>query len=295
MGARITPITPLAGVWQCIHGNAGPTAPCSRVRSVPTPPAMQPIPSDSQSANSFITIGAVSGMEDSFRAHARYRDSEGMYKNIIGPRRDVKRRAEEDLESMRGAAAEKLTRHEGLEAMAAEARRLQEQAEFEAHVALVAMQQFDDSQQDSQMECVGDSQMVDEYYDDHDEEWQDIEVPQPGDSWGPTPQRISMPVPKNAVEATALLSKFRPIRSTVQDLKMLLENGADVNIRVSGGICPLENVIIFARNEDVAAMRSLLLNNGAVETTDLAERWHIRRRADENHDAWMRNFHRDDR
>ena len=137
--------------------------------------------------------------------------------------------------------------------------------------------------------------MVDEYYDDHDEEWQDLEIPPPGENWGPPPQLISTPVPKTSVEATAFLSKFRPNRSTVQDLKMLLEKGADVNVRISGGFYPLENVIIFARNEDVTEMRSVLLSYGAVETIDLAERWEIRKRADENHDAWMRNFHRDDR
>ena len=242
-------------------------------------------------AECFSSIGSVDA--NALRAEVEYCDDKGVRKHIRGPRRDVKRRAEEDLESMRGAAALKSSRHEGLQAMAAEARRLQEQADFEARVTVAAMHHSEESQQESQME--GDSQMVDEFYDDHDEDWQDIELPQPGENWGPQPQRISVPVPTNSVDATALLSKFRPIRSTVQDLKMLLEKGADVNIRVSGGICPLENVIIFARNEEVAEMRSLLLNNGAVETTDLAERWQIRRRADENHDAWMRNFHRDDR
>ena len=62
----------------------------------------------------------------------------------------------------------------------------------------------------------------------------------------------AMPVPTCADEASALLARFRPIRRTPEDLRRLLEAGADPNIIVGvGSICPLDNVMTFARTVHV--------------------------------------------
>ena len=45
-----------------------------------------------------------------------------------------------------------------------------------------------------------------------------------------------------------MLAKFRPIRSTPEDLQLLLEAQADPNMTVGeGNICPMENIMTFAR------------------------------------------------
>ena len=45
-----------------------------------------------------------------------------------------------------------------------------------------------------------------------------------------------------------MLAKFRPIRSTPEDLQRLLEARADPNMTVGeGSISPMENIMTFAR------------------------------------------------
>ena len=59
---------------------------------------------------------------------------------------------------------------------------------------------------------------------------------------------VPLPEPKNPDEATAMLAKFRPIRSTPEDLQRLLEAKADPNMTVGeGSISPMENIMTFAR------------------------------------------------
>ena len=59
---------------------------------------------------------------------------------------------------------------------------------------------------------------------------------------------LPLPEPKNPDEATAMLTKFRPIRSTPEDLQRLLEARADPNMTVGeGSISPMENIMTFAR------------------------------------------------
>ena len=49
-----------------------------------------------------------------------------------------------------------------------------------------------------------------------------------------------------------MLAKFRPIRSTPEDLQRLLEAKADPNMTVGeGSICPMENIMTFAREVHV--------------------------------------------
>ena len=83
------------------------------------------------------------------------------------------------------------------------------------------------------------------------------------------------------LEATAELTKFRPIISKPSDLKYLLECKADPNAPIkSGSISPLRNVMSFAKEMYVVEMRDLLLQHGAKESDKDRERWDLRQRAD---------------
>ena len=104
---------------------------------------------------------------------------------------------------------------------------------------------------------------------------------------------VSVPDPKSALEATALLSKFRPARCTVEDLQKLLDARADPNIALD--IHPLMKVMTFANKDRVGAMREALLRAGATESDEARERWKLRRCADACEESWLRNFHCDPR
>ena len=247
--------------------------------------------------------GAVELLDGSCsRAHMQRRSESGRKEHIRGPRRGEKRKAEEDLEALRAAAKEA-----GLaaawDAMAAEARRLQERANFETRVSIRVAEHagrmelslpspdlmdcdsldMDDSQSDD------DSQ---EYYNDVNEPWQEIDEEGRLPGWE-APPIILVQDPKDAIEATALLSKFRPTRGAVEDLKKLLDAQADPNITLPGDIHPLLKVMTLALADRVGPMRDLLLQAGAVESDEAKEQWVIRRRADACEEAWMRNFHRE--
>lgn len=266
--------------------------------------------------------GAVEILGSSFRAHLQRRDVNGRKMQVRGPRRGDKRKAEQDLHALRAAAEEAaassatgramiadsrcLQRHGIWNALVAESRRLQERADFEARVsaslsALAArsasparsassLSEESDAADISESEP-GDSQ---EHYSDSDELWQDIDDEGRLPSYYQPPPLRPLPDPKDEVEATALLSKFRPVRNTVEDLKKLLDARADPDIIVyDGDICPLMKVMAFANKEHVGPMRDLLLRAGATEDEDAKERWEIRRDADACEEAWLRNFHRD--
>ena len=61
----------------------------------------------------------------------------------------------------------------------------------------------------------------------------------------PVEPSLPLPEPRNPDEATAMLTKFRPIRSTPEDLQRLLEARADPNMTVGEG--SMENIMTFAR------------------------------------------------
>ena len=216
---------------------------------------------------------------------------------IYGPKRGEKRKAEEDLEAIRAASQGP----DAWGAMAAEAHRLQEQAEFEGRVAACvssytcsaepSQPPADESQSQDDWQP-GDSQ---EYYNDVNELWQEIDDEGRLPASYVHPPRIPVADPKDMLEATALLSEFRPARMCTEDLKKLLDARADPNITLSGDIHPLMKVMTFANADNVGPMRDLLLQAGAVETSEFKERWVHRRCADACEEAWMRNFHRDPR
>ena len=235
-------------------------------------------------------LGSVFELGASYRAHFQHRD-EGRKQHVYGPRRGQKRRAEEDLELMRTAARGKTEKRDVYAAIAEEGRRLKERAEWEGAVVVAAhhasQDLFSESEDDAQ-------EYHDEYYNDCDEEWQDIGEDGRLPNWKPPPP-LEVPDPSSAIEATALLSKFRPARGTPEQLKKLLAARADPNIVAGECIHPLNNVYTFACREHVGVMRAMLLEAGAVESDAMRERWDLWRRADANEDAWLRNFHQDPR
>ena len=83
------------------------------------------------------------------------------------------------------------------------------------------------------------------------------------------------------LEATSLLTKFRPIISKPSDLKYLLECKAGPNMPVAtGNITPLKNIMSFASTHHVVQMRNLLLEYGAKESEQEKARWELRQNAD---------------
>ena len=102
--------------------------------------------------------------------------------------------------------------------------------------------------------------------------------------------------PADSFEATKQLATFRPVRSNVGDLRVLLEARADPNVKINpGSLSPLRNVMCFARPCDVREMRLLLLEHGAMESKEDKKRWEEREEYDMKEPAWLANFHRDDR
>ena len=93
------------------------------------------------------------------------------------------------------------------------------------------------------------------------------------------------------MEATAELTRFRPIHGTPSDLKYLLECKADPNMPLKDGdISPLRKVMSFATERYVTQMRELLLQYGAFETDADRERWMLRQRADVAEQIMKNNY-----
>jgi len=86
-------------------------------------------------------LGTVVAHKGGFRARAQYRDEVGSPFAINGPWRSNKARAQADLVQMRAAGAVGKTREQGLEIMAAEARRIQVAAEYEAEQRAAALRE----------------------------------------------------------------------------------------------------------------------------------------------------------
>ena len=93
------------------------------------------------------------------------------------------------------------------------------------------------------------------------------------------------------MEATAELTRFRPIHGTPSDLKYLLECKADPNMPLKDGdISPLRKVMSFATERYVTQMRDLLLQYGAFENDADRERWMLRQRADVAEQIMKNNY-----
>ena len=108
-------------------------------------------------------------------------------------------------------------------------------------------------------------------------------------------KKTQQPHPKNPLEASVQLAQFRPICSSVDDLRVLLTARADPKILCPGQLSPLRNVILWARTCNVRDMRQELFDHGAFESKEDKRRWKIREDAEMNEKAWLKNRHKDDR
>ena len=94
----------------------------------------------------------------------------------------------------------------------------------------------------------------------------------------------------------SVASIFMSSRSTVADLRVLLEARADPNVIAGpGDISPLRNVGAFASYSDRRPMRQLLFEYGARESAADYEIWKMHVAYERIEPAYLANFHRDDR
>ena len=192
------------------------------------------------------------------------------------------------------------TREMGLEAMVKEAHRLQEYACFKVVVAIAAgREEFDrkhmktDSETEEETPKVSDD-LYGEPFPDYD-----VSTAEACERLlaEPTPvKKTQQPPPTNLLEASVRLAQFRPICSSVDDLRALLTARADPNLITGPGqLSPLRSVILWARTCNVRDMRQVLFDHRAFESKEDKRRWKIREDAEMNEPAYLRNRHRDDR
>ena len=168
---------------------------------------------------------------------------------------------------------------------------LREKAQFENRVAR-GVAQYDAQREahradDSEQETSGDE---DDGADDHYYGLDEAAVAKMIESI--PPQRAQPPPPVDAKDANVQLALFRPINEKPETLEAILRASADPNLIVDDDISPLRKVITFARNNDVARMRELLLGHGANESAFERQRWQERQAADACEAAWLENYHR---
>ena len=218
-------------------------------------------------------LGSVFEHGGEFRAHFKFRDERNSFENIIGPSRKTEERAQKDLEEIRKAGTKGKTREEGLQFMRDEAQKLKDSAQYEAEIR-ETLRRLDSVEEES------DYDYYDDMSDNSEPPWMQ-EYPEEPPEEPPEQSSQSVRPTLSSIEATAELSRFRPIKTTPSDLKYLLESRADPNLPLKAGdITPLRNVLSFARENHVAEMRDLLLQHGANEDDADIARWELRRRAD---------------
>ena len=214
-------------------------------------------------------LGAVDEHKGEFRARVQFRDGMCTLRTICGPNRKTKEQAQKDLEEIRKAGTKGKTREEGLQMMQEEARKLKDSAQYEAEIR-ETLRRLDSVEEES------DYDYYDDMSDNSEPPWMQEYPEEP-----PEESSQSVRPTLSSIEATAELSRFRPIKTTPSDLKYLLESRADPNLPLKAGdITPLRNVLSFARENHVAEMRDLLLQHGANEDDADIARWELRRRAD---------------
>ena len=182
-----------------------------------------------------IELGSVNGDGNASRAEFEYRNDRGQRVHIYGPRRDSRHRAEIDLEQIRLSSTAGKTREEGLEIMAAEARRIQISAQFEAEAEM---------QRQREATCGAPFEF---FSDDEDEPWL-MDYPPPREEEAAPP--VSQQAPLTQEETNEALRKFRPIWSTPAALEHILACRADPNLPPGeGDISPLRKVLAFASGQ----------------------------------------------
>jgi len=216
-------------------------------------------------------LGSIYAYHGEHCAHLQFREPADKKTDIYGPSRKTEEQAQKDLEEIRKAAEKAETREEGLEMMRDEAQRLKNSAQYEAEIQ-ETLQRMDSMMDESDYEDDDMSEGSDPPW---IEEYTEYTEEPPQESQAADRPTLS------PMEATAELSRFRPLRSTPSDLKHLLEARADPNMPVKpGDISPLRKVMSFAKMDHVAEMRDLLLQYDANESDEDRARWELRRRAD---------------
>ena len=155
--------------------------------------------------------------------------------------------------------------------MMAEARRIKMTVEYQNQIQQTVERM-------ASQEIIDESDYEDERSDHSEPEWMK-EYPSEEDS----PEEVlqSTRPTLTPLEATAELTRFRPIHGKPSDLKHLLECKADPNMPLKpGDISPLRKVMSFTTEKYVTEMRDLLLQYGAGENDKDRERWDLRQRAD---------------
>jgi hypothetical protein len=177
------------------------------------------------------------------------------------------------LAQIRAAGAVGKTREEGLLIMAAEARRIQEAAKYEAEISAAEMRhRAEDEAEEGFVGFVGSDSEPD------DEPWLQDYLPKPQEVAATPPSQKQKLSP---IEATAALKIFRPFRSQPADLEHILACRADLNYTLDpDDVSPLRKIILLARAEHVVKMRQLLFDYGATECDYERERWVSRQRSD---------------
>jgi hypothetical protein len=208
-------------------------------------------------------LGSADVLTNAFRAKVQPRiGAAGQIVSFYGPRREYRHCAETDLAQIRAAGAVGGTREEGLQIMAAEARRIQTGAQFEEQ-ARVEMQRAAEDQRFADY-------LSEEESDDEpcfmatppDEEVQEV---------APTP---SARAPLTRDEADRALQRFRSSRASPGDLEHILASRADPNRPPSPeNITPLRKVLAYARGEHMEPMRELLLRYGVRESLAEKDEW----------------------
>ncbi len=149
-------------------------------------------------------LGAVQPHGDGYRAHIQYRDDAGKKNDIYGTDRLDETRAKADLAQIRTASSVGKTREEGLAIMAAEARRIQEAAKYEAEISAAEMRlRAEDEAEEGFVGFVGSDSEPD------DEPWLQDYLPKPQEFAATPPSQKQKLSP---IEATAALKIFRPFR-----------------------------------------------------------------------------------
>jgi hypothetical protein len=149
--------------------------------------------------------------------------------------------------------------------MAAEARRIQLSAQFEAEARAEMQRRRAAEEQEAALSCVSDEEP-------EDDPWlQDYPSPRAEEV---TATPLSQKTPLTREEADHELKHFRPIRSYPHHLEHILACRADPNKPcVDGDISALRKVLTFAQENHVERMRELLLEHGANETEEDRKQW----------------------
>jgi len=206
-------------------------------------------------------LGGTQPHKGQFRAHLKLRSEAGTQINILGPNRTTEEAAQKDLRQIRAAGAVGSTREESLKIMMVEARKIKIAVEYQDQIhqtveRMTSREVVDESEveyDDDDMSVESDPPWIKEYPSEDEED-------SPKES---QPSTRPMLTP---LEATAELTKFKPIISKPSDLKYLLDCKADPNMPVkTGDISPLMKVMTFASMRHVVEMRDLLLQYGAHE------------------------------